>query len=216
MLEIDRGLDLQARAVGRAAAVALLERAPHVLDVVAARPRYWGPRSLATADRLRDRRPRTLAFVDEAVLVHAVEHVALARARAFGVAPGRIAARRLRQAGEQRRLGERQLRDLLAEVLVRGRGDAVGAGAEIDLVQVEVEDLVLRELPLEAKREDDLLHLALVAPLRGQQQRLHDLLRDRAAALHDLPGEHVVEERAHDALEVDAAVPVERRRPRRR
>src|SRR5439155_1126906 len=85
----------------------------------------------------------------------------------------------LAQTGEDRRLRDRQLLNVAVEELARRRGDAVRAAAEVDLVQVEVEDVVLAELRFEPQREDELLHLPLVAPLRGQQELLHDLLRDR-------------------------------------
>jgi hypothetical protein len=62
---------------------------------------------------------------------------------------------------------------------------------EVDLVQVEVEDLLLAEVLLDVAREDHLAQLAAIAPLGREQQRLHHLLRDRAAALPRLAGEQV-------------------------
>jgi hypothetical protein len=121
----------------------------------------------------------------------------------------RVPARGLRQAGQHRRLGEGDVGDVLAEVLARRRRDPVGAAAQVDVVQVEQQNVVLRQLLLEPQRQDDLLHLALVALLRAQQHRLDDLLRDGAAALHFAAGDDVVEERAHDAGRVDALVAVE-------
>ena len=68
----------------------------------------------------------------------------------------------------------------------------------------------LRELRLEPEREDQLLQLALVAPLGREQQRLHDLLGDRAAALHDAMVLDRLATSARTMLErVDAAVAVE-------
>ena len=61
---------------------------------------------------------------------------------------------RLDDAREHRRLGERELRDRLAEVDLRRRLHAVRAVTEVDGVQVQLEDLVLGELLLEAVGED--------------------------------------------------------------
>src|SRR4029077_19242105 len=112
-------------------------------------------------------------------------------------------ARRLRQAGQHRRLRNGQILDVGVEELTRRGGPPVGARAEVDLIQIEVEDVVLGELRLQAKRQDELLHLALVAALRAEQQGLHHLLRDRAPALDDVTVKEVRQQRARDALEVD-------------
>ena len=44
----------------------------------------------------------------------------------------------------------------VAEEFPRGGVDPVGAAAEIDAVEIELEDLVLAELALEREREDRL------------------------------------------------------------
>ena len=63
-------------------------------------------------------------------------------------------------AGERGALGQRQLRRGLLEVELRRRADAVDAVAEVDLVQVQLEDLVLRVLLLDPDRQRQLLELA--------------------------------------------------------
>ena len=103
-----------------------------------------------------------------------------------------------------------ELADVLAEVGARGLADALGAAAEVDLVQVEREDLVLGQLLLEPPGEDHLLQLAVEAALGREQQALHRLLRDGAAALHDLARLDVGPGGAHDRAQVDAAVLEER------
>src|SRR5581483_6528922 len=140
---------------------------------------------------------------------HALEDVAPAPGRAVGMAARIVPARRLRQAREQGGLPERELGRLDIEELARRGRDAVRAGAEVDVVQVQVEDLVLRELRLELEREDEFLRLALEASLRRQQQLLDDLLRDRARTLDDLAVTHVGDQRARDARDVDPGVAVE-------
>ena len=89
-----------------------------------------------------------------------------------------IPGRRLGQTGEERGLGDRQLVERLVEVVERRGGDAVGADAEIDLVEIELEDLVLGEGVLDAEREQRLLDLAAQRDLAAQEEVLGDLLGD--------------------------------------
>ena len=144
--------------------------------------------------------------VDEAVVGHLAEHVALARLGRVRVLARRQPLRALRQAGQQRRLGQVDLLHRLAEVVARRLLAAVAAVAVIDLVEVEREDLLLRQLLGQPAREDDLLHLALHRALGREQQGLDHLLRDRRAALRRPPAQHVLDEGARHAHVVDAAV----------
>ena len=66
---------------------------------------------------------------------------------------------------------------------LRHRLDAVDAGAQIHAVQVELEDLRLRQLRLEQQRDDRFLGLAADGPRVREEQRARELLRQRAAAL---------------------------------
>ena len=92
------------------------------------------------------------------------------RASAFCGALRRVVARRrLQQSGEQRRFAERQLRRLLAEVAARRGFGAVEAVAEIDLVQIQLEDFVLGEVMLELRGEQQFLQLAAAASSRGRR-----------------------------------------------
>jgi hypothetical protein len=61
--------------------------------------------------------------------------------------------------------------------------DAVGAGAEIDAVEIELEDFRLAELVLEPERQHRLLHLAPERALLGEKQILGELLGEGRAAL---------------------------------
>ena len=117
----------------------------------------------------------------------------------------RVRGRRLREARDQRGLGERELIEILLEVALRRGRDAPRAGAEIDLVEIDREDRVLRVRRLEPAREDRFLRLARQR-LLGAEELLGDLLRDRRAALREVAGGDVRPHRAGDALEVDAAV----------
>ena len=86
---------------------------------------------------------------------------------------------------------QRHVPGRLAEVAPRRRVDAIGAGAEIDAVEVELEDLVLGKAELQPEREDHLLHLALEGALRREEQVLGELLGQRRAALHHAAGGEV-------------------------
>ena len=97
--------------------------------------------------------------------------------------------------------------ELLAEVAVRRGRDAPPAIAQVDVVEVDREDRVLRVLRLEAPREDRLERLA-PQRLVGPEELLRDLLRDRRAALRELAGGEPSATRQH-ALQVDPAVVVE-------
>src|SRR3954453_4901570 len=92
---------------------------------------------------------------DEMVGEHAIEHVGLPLLGPLGV-PARIdAGGILRQAGEDGRLPQIDILDVLVEVVERGLLHAVMRPAEVDLVQVEEEDVVLGEIVLQARGEQD-------------------------------------------------------------
>ena len=113
---------------------------------------------------------------DVLLLDHAVEHVVAAlRSRAPGgrsetAAPGSGASRR----GGPPRRGVRSPIGLPKKKLA-GRLDAVVAVAEVDLVAVEGEDLLLGEALLDLEGEDDLLDLALVGLLGGEEEQAGEL-----------------------------------------
>ena len=111
-------------------------------------------------------------------------------------------------AGEEGPLGGGQLRHVLVEVGL-GRGlDAVGAPTEVDRVEVVLEDLVLAQLAVDLQRDEDLLGLAHVRLVLGEEVVLHVLLGDRRATTAVLAGDDAGH-RAQDALGRDAPVVVE-------
>ena len=92
---------------------------------------------------------------------------------------------------------------------LRGSLDPVGTGAEVDGVEVGLEDLVLGHLLLEAQGEHGLTGLALEAPLVREQRVLDQLLGDRRAALLDPAGRDVLDQSTGQGTGVDALVLVE-------
>ena len=109
---------------------------------------------------------------------------------------------------EVRRLRKRQLGRRLGEVRLRRGFDAVRAAAEVDRVEIVIEDLLFRELVLEPHREERFSQLS-VHRARGPdllERIARVLLCDRRAALQRVPRAHVGRERAHDPTDADGAV----------
>src|SRR5262249_61292178 len=91
--------------------------------------------------------------------------------------------------------------------LRRGLGP-VGAGAEIDPVEIMLENLRLAELALEPKREHEFLHLAPERAFLGQKQVLGELLGDGRAALRDAAVKHVGSHGAEKPDGIDAEMAI--------
>ena len=133
--------------------------------------------------------------------------------RAIGKAARVVALGPLGQRGERRRLGDIQIPDRLAEVALRRGLDAVRAVAEVDLVEVELEDLVLGVLRLDRARDLRFLELAnerLLARDALGEDVARELHRDRREALaRSCRCLRSMSDRAGHALPVDAGVLVE-------
>ena len=142
---------------------------------------------------------------------HAVQDVVALDPGLARVLQGVVVGRSLDQAGQRGALGQRELRGRLAEVVLGGRPDPVHAVGQVDLVEVQLEDLVLRVLLLHADGQRQLLELPVVGAVVGiQAQRvLHELLGDGGAALHHLAGLEVRREGADQRRPVERAVAVE-------
>ena len=122
------------------------------------------------------------------------------------MAIGTEIARPLGQAGQHRALAERKLLRRLAEIAARRHLDAPGAAAEIDGIEVELENLRLGQRVLEARGDDHLADLALVGDVVADQQVLHHLLGDGRAALRPSGLAKIADEGADQAALVDALV----------
>jgi hypothetical protein len=101
-----------------------------------------------------------LRGVDLAELGHAPQHVLLALLGALRIGDRVIERGCLRQPGQHRGLGERELVERLAVVGLRCRGESIGALPEINLVDVELEDLLLGQAVLDLEGEQGLVELA--------------------------------------------------------
>ena len=149
---------------------------------------------------------------DEAVLDHAIDHPVAAGDGALRKAERIVVARRLGQRREIGAIGDRQLVQRLVPIGLRRCGHAIGAAAEINLVQIKLEDLLLGEGALDADGEDRLFQLALDGLVARQEEVLGDLLGDGRGAHHAaarLGARHVGDGGTQDALNVEAAMLVE-------
>src|SRR5581483_2857685 len=172
----------------------------------------------------RDRLLRVLAVLGRryvALLLHLLEHLVAPGQRRLRVRRRVVAARGRDDPGQHRRLpGVEVLRAragqaaaarvVPAEVRLGGRLDPVGPVAEVDLVQVLREDLVLGPLALEVVGEGRLAELLEDRPAALRLEGvLHELLRDRRRSLAGRAGEDVRLHGAQDAQPVHAPVLVE-------
>src|SRR5690606_26653028 len=131
----------------------------------------------------------------------------------LGIPEGRVHPGVLGQASQQGRLGQREVADGLAEVVL-GRGlHAVDARAQVDFVQVRFEDLRLAVLSLDLDGPERLLQLAGEGALVGEKRVLGQLLGDGAAALQEAVVAEKPADVGHhgpeDGPQVDAEVLVE-------
>src|SRR5688572_14518236 len=159
-------------------------------------------------DRRLQRRFISLV-IDKARIAHCLKYDVPSRDSTVQVNGWRVSGRGLDQSGEQRAFRQRQIGGGLAEVAKRRRLSAVDAIAEVDLVQVQLQNLALVELPFDAGGHNRLFHLAAVRLFRGQKALPGELLREGARALRRAPGAHVRDQRTGDADNIEAAMLVE-------
>jgi len=94
-------------------------------------------------------------------------------------------SRRRGHAGQHEHLVEAQVSYGLAEIKPRSVRDAVYAVAEIDDVDIQLQDAFLPELPLERQRDDDFRSFPQKAVGKAKIQILGQLHRDGAGAVND-------------------------------
>ena len=116
--------------------------------------------------------------LDKARLRHAVDHPIAPLDRALALAERMVIVRRLRQRREIGGLRNGEFVHRLVEIDERRRSDAIGAKAQVDFVQVKLEDLVLAVSALDLERQQRFLDLARHRKFVGQQEVLGDLLRN--------------------------------------
>ena len=146
---------------------------------------------------------------DVPLLRHRGNHLRGALVGGFDITRGGEPDRRLHQSRQYGRLREVHHLGALAEILLRRRLDAIGARAEIDAIEIELEDLILGIFALEPEREDRLLNFARQRALLRQEQVLRELLGERRAALHAAHARDVADDRARNPDRIDAEMRIE-------
>ncbi len=207
-LGIERGADRQPALVELLLAVTVAELAAHLLGEIARRVGVGRQHARVDAQRL-GLGLLAVGARHVTVLDHAVDHPVAPRHGLVAVQERVVVVGPFGQRRQVGDLGHAQLAHGLVEVVERRRRDPVIAQAQVDLVQVEFEDLLLGIGRLDPEREQRLLDLAVEAPLVGEQEVLGHLLGDGGRALDALVAFHQHHQGAPDALEVDAVVGVE-------
>ena len=120
----------------------------------------------------------------------------------------RIAAGRARQQGHHHcRFSQSQFTDFLAVVNESGCSDSVGAGTEVNRVQIESQYFFLAQFALNLQSKGYFLEFAQVYIVAVKRQVIGQLHRDGAATPETLTGHKSVES-PHQALKIDAGVGV--------
>ncbi len=143
-------------------------------------------------DRFGPRGPHA-ALAQHPGILHPLQHPVTRRLRRPGVQVGPARAGRLRQRHQQRGFGRGQPARRLAEIGQAGGADPFQVAAEGCAVEVERQDLVLVQPPLQRQRHADLPQLAAPgagAAILDQPRHLHGQgrgARDDAAGAQQLP-----------------------------
>ncbi len=142
---------------------------------------------------------------------HGVEDEVAALDGALGVTVGVEAAGALDDAGDQGALGGVELAEVLAEEGLGGLAEAIdgeaAALAEVNLVGVHLEDLLLGEAGFELKGDQDLFELAGVAAFGREEEAARELHGEGGAAFDEaVVALEIVDDGSGHAVVVDAAV----------
>jgi hypothetical protein len=146
---------------------------------------------------------------DEAAVDHFGNDETGALGSAFRMVDRVEGRRRIEHRGEDRCLRQSDVARRLAEILLGRLFHTGGAGAEIDPVEIELQDLVLGISVLEPQSQHRLLELALVGAVGIEKQVLGQLLGYGRAALNHPAGLIVGEKGAAKSDRVDAEVVIE-------
>ncbi len=159
-LRIKRRTDRQSAFIQFLFAVAFIKLAPHFLGEI------FAGKGMRARRLARDAERRALCLLriggfHKAGIRHSVENPIAPLDRALALTERMIISRRLGQRREIGRLGNRQLVHRLVEVDERSSRDAISTKAEINLVQVKLENFVLAVGALDLERQQRLLELTL-------------------------------------------------------
>jgi hypothetical protein len=125
---------------------------------------------------------RTAARLLATHLVHLAKDGIPARPRERRRHPGRAGRRAPDEAGQDGGLWRRQVSGRLSEIAARGGLYTVVTIAQINAVEVCLQNVDLWKSPLDAQGQQRLFHLSLERAVARQHDKPHELLRNGAAA----------------------------------
>ncbi len=168
--------------------------------------------NFARVQRLADGRV-VGALVDVTVLEHRGQHFVAARPRGIGMVQRIEPVGRADQAGDSSHFTNSQIARLFREVVLTRFPHAIYAFLpalpQVYIVNIVLEDFVLRVIALRDVRHHRFLDLALVAALARQEKILHQLLRQRRSALAHVARGEIDVRRLDRADDIDAVMLVE-------
>ena len=148
---------------------------------------------------------------DVAEFAHALQDVMLAHGGALRIGDGVIGRRRFRQAGQHGRFGDADFGQGLVEINIRRGGKAVGTLAQVNLVHIQFQQLVLAIVLFQLVGEQHLRQLALHGFFARQEKVARHLHGDGAGALCVVTRDDVGERGARQAIEIHGAMLIETR-----
>ena len=138
-----------------------------------------------------------LRLGDLAILQHLVKNEIAAVQSALRVADRRVSLWSFGQRGKQRSFGKSQVTSMLGKEVLAPSLKAIRPVAEVDLIRIESEDLLLGESPLDLHGQENLLQLAPVGLLRREKKIPRELHRNRAGPLRPGAGMQIAVRRSH-------------------
>src|SRR6266446_1284056 len=142
---------------------------------------------------------------------HAIQNGIALNRGTFGIFQRRKSVRTANQAREQRSFGQIQLRRALAEISLRSCFNAVTAGAEIDAVDVELENLVFGEIALDAQSDHCFQQFAADGAASEWETVAGELLGDATGAFLGRAAQDIVNKRTQNSAPVNSTVLIKTR-----
>src|SRR6185437_1422964 len=207
-VEIERGVDVETLRVDLVAEL-LIQLLPNPLDEIR--------RGLARLDLGGEAQriclcETSVGVRNGAVLAHQLDDRVASLNRAIGIPARIVALGRLGERGQRCGFGDVQVAYRFAEVSLRRRLDSVCTVAEVDLIEIQLENLLLAVLGFDLARYLGFLDLPddrLVARDALGEDVSRELHRYGRESLGVAATPHVVDERADGAIPVDAGMLVE-------
>ncbi len=161
-----------------------------------------------TQPHRRRGRLRKRFFRNHVQISHPAQDAVAAGPGCVCVAKQEIAIRRLDDAGQKRRLGQRQIGRAFGEIGVRCVLDAVNAFdarlSQVNFVEVHLQNLLFGVAQLQRQRELRFVELARDGFSRREKEVFGHLLRDGGAALRKAAFPEIDSQRAADGEDIDA------------